>query len=526
MLALFGVQFVINKIYPPVPKKARPVALTNSVTTALPASTNVVVEQIQPAPAVEHGPEQILAVSNDFIRVEFTSRGGGIKSVELLKQKDNGHGHVLLHGPALVLNSSSTAEFALEQKDPTTVVMRAAGVTKTVSLGTNYLMTGSLEFANAVNLTNVSIAVGVATPATSKETPQYLIADWEGGPKWSDRNLGKIMKREKTGENHELIQANWVAVKSQYFVQIVSTATNASSVTYNSVGLPAWPTDPKSAATNGVAAQIEVPVYRGTDGRAVCAFTYYAGPRDYDRLLALGQHQEEAMDYGSWMDFYSGIFGLMLFRGLNFFYGIIPSYGVAILLVTLALKIIFWPIQAKSMASMKQMQKFQPQVAKLKEKYKDDAARLNQETMKLYKEHKINPFAGCLPMFVQLPVLMAFYKVLISDIATRGVPFLWIKDLALPDTIFMVAGFGINPLPLVMTGSMILQQKLTPQTGDPQQAKMMMFMPLIMLMFFYNTASGLTLYWTLQQLLSILQQWWGMRKDKQAGLVPVTSKAK
>jgi YidC/Oxa1 family membrane protein insertase len=121
---------------------------------------------------------------------------------------------------------------------------------------------------------------------------------------------------------------------------------------------------------------------------------------------------------------------------------------------------------------------------------------------------------------------MAFYKVLISDIGTRGVSFLWIKDLAQPDTIFTVAGFGFNPLPLIMTGSMIWQQKLTPQTGDPQQAKMMMFMPLIMLLFFYNTASGLTLYWTVQQLLSILQQWWMLRKEKQAAPAPAAKKPK
>jgi len=529
MLALFGVQFVINKIWPPVPKKPKPVAMTNTVVAPQPPPPHTVeraVEEISPARAVERGVEQIVVLRNEFVRVEITSWGGGIKSVELLKHRANGHGNAFLHGPALLLNTSSNAVFALEPLDSKTVMLRAAGVTKTISLGVDYLLQGTVEFADAAGLTNVFISVGVATPATPKETPQYLIADWQGGPKWNDRHLSKIEKRVKSGENHERIQAHWVAVKSQYFAQILSAPTNALSVTYNTVGLPAWSNDPKSPATNGVTAMMEMPVTHDLNGNATCTFTYYAGPRDYDRLLALGKNQEEAMDYGSWLDFYSGIFGLVLFRGLSFFYGIIPSYGVAILLVTLVLKIVFWPIQAKSMASMKQMQKFQPQVAKLKEKYKDDAQRLNQETMKLYKEHKINPFAGCLPMFVQLPVLMAFYKVLVSDIATRGVPFLWIKDLALPDTIFTVAGFGINPLPIIMTGSMIWQQKLTPQTGDPQQAKMMMFMPLIMLMFFYNTASGLTLYWTLQQLLSILQQWWGLRKDKLAGVVPATGKPK
>jgi YidC/Oxa1 family membrane protein insertase len=118
-------------------------------------------------------------------------------------------------------------------------------------------------------------------------------------------------------------------------------------------------------------------------------------------------------------------------------------------------------------------------------------------------------------MVVQLPVLIAFYRVLVSDIALRGASFLWIKDLAQPDTVATVAGLAINPLPLVMVVTMIWQQKITPQTGDAQQQKMMMFMPLMMLLFFYKTAAGLTLYWTLQQLLSVLQQWWSMRREKQ-----------
>ncbi|MCG3147359.1 MAG: Membrane protein insertase YidC [Verrucomicrobiae bacterium] len=531
MLALFGVQFAINKIWPPVPKRPAPVVVTNAVPSvvadpAQPIEAPPAVETSAPTVAASERPtEQTLTLRNDFVRVEFTSWGGGIKSVELLKHKANGHGNATLAGLALVVNGTSNEVFTLEQPDSNTVVMRGAGMKKTLTLGADYLFDGKVEFGHGAGLSNVFISTGIATPTTHKEVAHYLIADWQGGPKWNDRHLSRIMKRTQAGENRELIQAHWIAVKSQYFAQIISTPTNAVSITYRAVGLPAWPDHPKSAETNGVTAVMEVPVAPTYDGAAV-TFTYYAGPKDYDRLVALGKHQEEAMDYGSWLDFYSGIFGLLLFRGLSFFYGIIPSYGIAIILVTLVLKIVFWPIQAKSMASMKQMQKFQPQVAKLKEKYKDDPQRLNQETMKLYKEHKINPFAGCLPMLVQLPVLMAFYKVLISDIGTRGVPFLWIKDLAQPDTIFMVAGIGLNPLPIIMTGLMVWQQKITPQTGDPQQAKMMMFMPLIMLIFFYNTASGLTLYWTFQQLLSIVQQWWSMRKEQKAGTAPMAAKPK
>jgi YidC/Oxa1 family membrane protein insertase len=186
---------------------------------------------------------------------------------------------------------------------------------------------------------------------------------------------------------------------------------------------------------------------------------------------------------------------------------------------------------------MKAMQKFQPLMNKLREKYKDDQQRLHQEMMKLYKEHKINPFSGCLPMLVQLPVLIAFYRVLLNAIALRGASFLWIKDLAQPDTVwthtlsFALPLIGnhltINPLPILMTAGTFGQQKLTPTGGDPQQQKMMMFMPVMMLFFFYNLAAGLTLYYTLQQALSLLQQWLGMRQARGvAPAGPITSAGK
>ena len=510
LLALFGVQYAVNKIYPPIPRKPRPVAVA-------PATATNVVETIQSAPAPVPAPvttgtrpaEQTVTLSNDFVRVEITSWGGGIKSVELLKHK------VTLRGPALTLPGNDI--FTIEQPDARTVVLRGGGVTKTLTLGEDYRLTG--KFVVPAGTSNLFITVGTAAPMDAKEAPNYLNVDWQGGPKFSNRDVSKVIKRTKTGENRELIHTQWVAVKSQFFATILSLSNSIVSVTYTPVGLPAWENQPKSANTNGVTAVAEVPVAGQT-----CEFSFYAGPKEYNRLQALGQHQEEAMDFGSWMDGYSGVFGWLLLLSLNFFHRLIPSYAIAIILVTITLKVVFWPIQAKSIESMKAMQKFQPHLQKLKDKYKDDPARVQQETMKLYKEHKINPLSGCLPMLVQMPVLIAFYKVLGGNCALRGESFLWIKDLAQPDTVAMIAGFNINPLPLVMVGSMIWQQKLTPQTGDAQQAKMMMFMPLIMLFMFYNMAAGLTLYWTLQQLLSILQQWLSLRKQKQ--LAPVVIKFK
>ena len=537
MLVLMGSQWVINKIYPPVPKKPKPAPELVATNAPEAAETNVA-PAIKPARAEaatrtqeERPPEQTATLSNDCIRVEFTSWGGGIRSVELLKHRANGHGPAVLNAqaptPALALVGVAGADtndlFELQQIDAHTVVMRsAAQVTKTFSLSNEYVIAGNVRLPKdlAAAETNVSVVVGTATPAQPKETVAYLNVDWQNGPKFFNRDLSRVTSRAKKGQNQEQIRASWVAVKSQYFTMILSPATNAVSVSYVPVELPPTPESIASKTLlHGITASAEVPLAKETDGSGTCTFTFYAGPKDYDRLVALGNNQEQVMDLGSWMDLYSGIFGWILLKSMMSFYKLVPSYGVAIILVTVAIKIIFWPIQAKSIKSMKEMQKFQPQLQKLKEKFKDDPQRLNQETMKLYREHKINPMSGCLPMLVQLPVLIAFYKVLVSAIELRGVAFLWIKDLSQPDTVLAVAGFPINPLPLVMVGTQIWQQKITPTSGDPQQAKMMMFMPLIMLMFFYKAAAGLVLYWTLQQLLSIAQQWWSLRHEKKTAPV-------
>ena len=509
MLVLVGSQWVINKIYPPVPKKpkpAPPVTATNM--PEVPAIKPAPAEVEKPAPSAS---ERLAVLSNEFVRVEFTSWGGGIRSVELLKHKANGHGHAMLNGggfvPALSLADGSNDVFDIQTADPTRVVLRnTGGVTKTFSLSNDYVIACTIT---APVTDHFSLVVGTATPTQPREVESYLVVDWQGASKFRNRTLPRVADRVKEGKPHEEIRAGWVAAKSQYFAMVLSPNTNVTGVSYAPVTLSTG-----APPVRGVTATADVPATRTADGRASCVFTWYAGPKDYDRLEALGSHQEELMDFGTPMDFYSGLFGVGLLRSLSFFHRLIANYGVAIILVTIALKLVFWPVQARSIKSMKEMQRFQPQLQKLKEKYKDDPQRLNQETMKLYKEHKINPMSGCLPMVVQLPVLIGFYRVLISDIALRGASFLWIRDLSQPDTVITVAGLPINPLPLVMVGTQIWQQKITPTSGDPQQAKMMMFMPLIMLMFFYKAASGLVLYWTLQQVLSIAQQWWSLRHEK------------
>jgi YidC/Oxa1 family membrane protein insertase len=206
-----------------------------------------------------------------------------------------------------------------------------------------------------------------------------------------------------------------------------------------------------------------------------------------------------------------------LLTTLNLIHAVIPNYGVAIILLTVIVKIIFWPLTHKGTESAKKMQKIQPLVAELREKYKDQPQKMQKAQMALYKEHGVNPMASCLPMLVQLPIFIALFTVLRSAVELRFAPFLWIADLSEPEG--LLAGVlpfpqgGLNILPILMTLTMVLQQRLTPTAGDPQQQKMMMIMPVVMLFILYSMPSALVLYWTVSQSLSIAQLVW-QRKSK------------
>jgi len=236
------------------------------------------------------------------------------------------------------------------------------------------------------------------------------------------------------------------------------------------------------------------------------SYQVFFGPKKLTMLKELGHNLDRSVDFG-WFD----VIAKPTLWLLNWFYSFCRNYGIAIILVTILFKAIFWPISQKGMKSMKNMQKLQPKMAKIKEKYKGDPAKMNQEVMNLYKTYKVNPLGGCLPMVLQIPVFFALYKVLLMGIELRHAPFmLWITDLSAPDRLWI--GFdlpylgGLPVLTLLMGASMFFQQKLTPTTADPTQAKIMMFLPVIFTFMFLNFASGLVLYWFVNNLLSILQQ--------------------
>ncbi|MGQ9484106.1 MAG: membrane protein insertase YidC [Desulfosoma sp.] len=236
--------------------------------------------------------------------------------------------------------------------------------------------------------------------------------------------------------------------------------------------------------------------------------TYYWGPKELEALKRGDPRLERALDFG-WFSILAKPL-LVFLRWLNHY---THNYGVAIIILTVIIKILFWPLTHKSFKSMQVMKKIQPKMAQIREKYKDDREKLNQELMMLYRTYKVNPLGGCLPMVLQIPVFFALYRMLYGAIELRHQPFwLWINDLTAPDRLSV--GFelpyigGLPVLTLLMGASMFIQQKMTPSAGDPRQEKLMLMMPVIFTVFFINFPSGLVLYWFVNNVLSIVQQYW------------------
>jgi len=224
------------------------------------------------------------------------------------------------------------------------------------------------------------------------------------------------------------------------------------------------------------------------------AYSLYAGPKEYDTLKELKADLEHIVDFG----FFS-ILARPLFWILKFFYKFMGNYGWSIVLLTIITRLPFIPIINKGQKAMKRLQEIQPRINELREKYKNDPQRLQKEMMEIYKKYKVNPMGGCLPILLQIPVFFALYKVLLIAIELRGAPFIfWIKDLSVKDPYYI--------LPIIMGITMVIQQKMTPSSLDPKQNRIMMFMPIIFTFLFLNFASGLVLYWLVNNILSIGQQ--------------------
>lgn len=324
---------------------------------------------------------------------------------------------------------------------------------------------------------------------------------------------GSDVRRVEIGVvTDSVVEGKWISLESEWYLAAMVPQTPGFKLV----------TSKGKDGTVEVGLKADPPVLapgQSWEGRVL----YYVGPKEYDRLKALGVGLEGAVFFGGFPmpRRYGGLpmewLGVPILWLMNFFHRHIGNYGLAIILLTVIIKILFYPLSVKSMGSMKAMQAIQPQVNAIRAKYKNDPQRVQRETMELYKKHKVNPMGGCLPMLIQIPIFYALYVTLSVSVELQNsallcvgkapgwVPWLggkdlWICDLAQQDPTYV--------LPLLMGASMFVQQKMTPTMGDPRQAKIMLMMPIVFTFMFLNLPSGLVLYWFVSNLLQILQQYY------------------
>jgi YidC/Oxa1 family membrane protein insertase len=419
-------------------------------------------------------------------------------------------------------------------------------LTKEFQLSSNYLVNASVNLKNDSGKTLVlpaqEFVVGTATPMDVDDSsfPMYGGATWSDGNTYADTSLGYfntntsalgIFPHKPTPEFLGGSNVVWAAAHNQFFTLLAMTRTNepAQQIFARPVTLPQF-TDQNSnlPAPRGIETSLIYPAQTLTANSSVTRqITLYAGPKEFRTLSLIGEEfhnrADLAMNFGTG---YGGLWGIgtffakLLLSAMNWVHDVTTlSYGWTIVVITILLRVLFWPLTAASLRSSKKMQALAPEIKVLKEKYKDDAQKFTQKQMELWKKNKVNPMSGCLPMMIQMPVFFGFYAMLRCAIELRGTHFLWVADLTKPDTLFMIPGLTFVPfistpeglpfnlLPILMVGSMIWQAHLQPASPgmDASQQKMMRYMPLMFLLFLYNYSSGMALYMTISTLAGVVQ---------------------
>jgi len=356
------------------------------------------------------------------------------------------------------------------------------------------------------------VSTGGAAPIHPKDLPMYTKFDWMHGDgdfekidvNWFNASsvplLGIPIREARALYDEQKPDVAWAGVASQYFCTIVTTERTKGRSTWAS-RFDASRAD--GAKVQGIQGGLGMPEFTLAPGEELKeSFLIYIGPKELQRLEKLGAGQDEVMSFGMF-----GIVSKFLLWAMNRLQGVLHSYALAIIVLTLLIKSALWPIQNKATNQMRKMSLLSPKMTEVREKYKDDPQKMNTKMMELYKDYGVNPLSGCLPMLIQIPIFFGFYTMLGSAIELRNSHFLWITDLSQPDTIWHIPGinFPVNLLPILMAGTMIWQMAISPKSGDAMQQRLFYFMPVIFLVFCYNYASGLALYWTTQNIFSIVQ---------------------
>jgi YidC/Oxa1 family membrane protein insertase len=475
---------------------------------------------------------QTITVETPFYRVKLSEKGAAFTSFvlkkyretvqknsalkELLPQTDS-NGTVLLGFAGNSVPGLDTAVFSANSTAKTINIQDAAQeisfswksdqgvvVEKTYKFSPDsYLIGLRVTIKNDTDRTiqdKLFVAINSALP---NEKARY---GFEGPSVLIDKKLKEIKTKDIAKQSIYPGDITWVALQDRYFMMsiIPDQPVEASMQLYlrGKDELEAQYMLPDSAINSGT--------------QRTYQYALFFGPKSMDILNAMGHDLGKALNFGMFDILAKPCVWLM-----NKLYSVIPNYGIAIIILTVLIKAILWPLGSKSYKSMSEMKKIQPLMKDIREKYKDDKKKMNEEVMSLYRTYKINPLGGCLPMVVQLPVFFALYRMLYQAIELRHAPFfLWIDDLSAPDRLFrfdfaipfMEPPYGIPVLTIIMGATMLLQQKMSPPMGDPTQAKMMMFMPLIFTVIFINFSAGLVLYWLVNNILSIAQQYYIQKK--------------
>ncbi len=572
MLVVLIANRVINHVYQPIPvpvstnevAQVTNIAGTNATgTNAANANTassfaSAISEAVSGTTFVVNAqvPEDLLVVSNEVARYTFTSRGGGLKMVELLKYPETVSALRLQHPRTNAVASLNTASAppvlalvgnpAMQDDGVFKLTAIPGGVraektltngltiTKDFLIGSNYLITATVKLQNQSQQTVAVPAqewvAGTATPMGPQDNALYETVMWYNGASASSvaasyfntnttSLFGLMSRTPQTIYNGGSNNVAWVSAQNQFFTIATMAATNrpAQALAVRAVELPRPSDEEIQASSRTVRRPVGLEAVLAYSGVTLkpgetseLSFNVFAGPKKYETVRRLEDQFNNRIDlvmgFGGW---YGPISKALLVTMIWLNDAVKLPFGLIVVLITVVLKMLFWPLTRASTRSMKRMQELQPQMKALQAKYKDDPAKLQSKTWEFYKKNKVNPLGGCLPMLLQIPIFFGFFGMLRNAIELRGAHFLWINDLSQPDTLFIVPGFNfpINPMPLLMAGAQFWQASLTPPSPgmDPAQQKMMRYMPLLMVFIFYGYPSGLALYWTVSTLLTVLQ---------------------
>ena len=506
-----------------------------------PSSTTPAAEDPVATPAGEIVKAEETILGNPAAEYTFTNIGGGIKQVKILTGKYAGRteqimnlgGNAPIGGLLSSQGAYDLAAYSIASRSNRaityTATVNGVEITKAWTMregepteGWGFIWNLNLSFKNTATTTggDYYLHAGLLGKLHSSEMlPPATHWYADGSATQSDAHKMDASSgllgfgARPASEEIRLAAANltWGGVHNQFYATLISPDVIAKEKSVQILSRRKWMEfdDPGRDRVKAWASEtsLELPATAAAPGTTtVWSGQIYTGPRSGTVLSNIGGSRNEAMHYG-WFASLSRLF----LGALNLFHKYV-SFGLAIVFLTLVVRIVIWPLSLKATKSMKRMAKLSPLMTDLKEKYKDDPQKMQVETMKLYRDYGVNPVGGCLPVLLQFPIFLGYYSMMQGAVEMRGHPFLWVNDLSLPDTVAHIAGFPLNPLPLIMALTMYIQMKVAPQPTqtNPQmemQQKIFKIMPLFFLMFCYGTASALALYWSVQNVISIFQTW-------------------